>query len=78
MELRVYDDDSEINDTVYVTKITEYPESPQDNSIEVSNKTISTSSVSFQSILDRIVNTVSMVDQKKAIYEKADAISATG
>lgn len=75
---RVYDPDLDVNDTMYVDKITRYLDDSAKDTVEVTTQSVTLSNVSLSSILSRMTQLSDLIKQKNSIYERAGAISPTG
>lgn len=76
-KIRIYDPQLKINDNVYVSKITRVLDDPSKSSIEISNEQVDVSS-NFDSIFSRINDIAKVVQQKKTMYDRAEAINSSG
>lgn len=74
---RIYDEELEINDIVYVSKIREYLDREDQGDVEITNEEISISS-SFDSIFSRITSIADLIEQKQTIFKRAEAIQKDG
>lgn len=77
-QIRLYDPDIPINDIVYTDKVTLYLDDPKNNKATITNQDVSMTGVSMDSILSRIANLANLVDQKNALYERAQVIGSNG
>ena len=75
---RIYDTELDVNDVVYVTKITRYLDDPKKDTVEISNEDITLSGKTFDSILGRITRLADLIDQKNSLFSRAEAISGDG
>lgn len=63
---------------MYVSKVTHHPDTPEKNSIEISNEYINIQGKTFDSVLTRITQLADILNVRKGIYNRADAIGANG
>ncbi len=77
-QIRLYDPDLQVNDLVYVKKITMHLDDPRKDTIELSNESILLQGKSLESILSRISLAAEGMQQKKSLYDRAAAIGADG
>lgn len=78
MQVRIYDDKVEVNDIVYVNKVTEYLDKWWQDKVELTNQSITVSGRSLDSILQRITSVVDEVNSQKDVFKKANALSSDG
>ena len=78
MALRIWDERLRLNDHAYVTRLTEYPEAPQRDSITISNDLSSVGGLSLDGVIARITGIAEIVNNKKSLYDRAKAISDDG
>ena len=78
MALRIWDERLRLNDHAYVTRLTEYPEAPQRDSITISNDLSSVGGLSLDGVIARITGIAENVNNKKSLYDRAKAISDDG
>lgn len=76
--VRLYDEDIGINDYLYVSKIQEYPENASKNTIELSNEYLKIQGKTFDSVLTRITQLADILQRKKSVYDRSEAISTSG
>ena len=76
-KVRIYDPELEINDTVYVNKITRYIDRKDQGSVEITNEEVNISA-SFDSIFSRITSVANLIEQKQTLFERAEAITSEG
>ena len=75
---RVYDPSLNVNDILFVSKITRYLDDSSKDTVEVTNESVTLSGVSLDTILSRMTALSDMLQQKKTVYERAGAISDAG
>lgn len=78
MNIRLYDPDLKVNDVVFISEISNCLDAPENDTVKLSNEDLSISGVTFASILSRMTRLADLIDQKNALYERADAISGDG
>jgi len=78
MQVRVYDPDLGVNDTVYVSGVSLYLDSPKDDTVELSNEDLTITGLTFDSILSRMTKLADLIDQKNSLYDRAQAITKDG
>lgn len=78
MALRIWDEALSLNDTAYVTKLVEYPETPEKDSITISNDLSSVGGLSLDGVIARITGIAEIVNSKRSLYDRAKAISGDG
>lgn len=78
MALRIWDEALSLNDIAYVTKLEENPESPEKDSVTISNDLTSIGGVTLDGIISRITGIAEVLNRKKALYDRTKAISADG
>lgn len=76
-KIKIYDPQLNVNDEVYVSKITYYLDDLKRSSVEISNEQVNVSS-SFDSIFSRITSLADIIQRKKTLYDRAQAISSGG
>lgn len=76
--IRLYDPDLEINDLVYVNKITEYVDDLSKSSVDITNEDVIITGSSFSSIFSRITNIANLLEQKRSIYDRAESFKSDG
>jgi hypothetical protein len=76
--LRVYDEELQLNDYVYVNKTVEYPEKRTKDNVEISNEYLNTQGKTFDSVLSRITQLADILNVRKSVYERADVITGAG
>lgn len=76
--IRVYDPDLGVNDFAYVSGITAYLDSPENDTVEISNKDITLSGLTLDSVLSRITKLADLIDQKNSLYDRSQAITKDG
>lgn len=77
--IRLYDPYLNINDLVYIKKITRVYDSPWDDKVEIANeKDIVISGKNLSSTLSRISSVASSLEQNQSLYERAKAITSSG
>lgn len=78
MALRIWDEALNLNDWAYVTKTIEHPETPHKDAITITNDLSSVGGLSLDGVIARITGIAEIVNQKKALYDRAKAISGDG
>ena len=78
MALRVWDEALSLNDMAYVTKLVEHPETPEKDTITISNDLTSIGGTSLDGIIARITGIAEVLNQKQALYDRSQAISPDG
>lgn len=78
MALRIWDEQLRLNDWAYVTKLVEYPKTPEKDSITITNDLTSIGGLSLDSVIARITGIAETLSQKKALYDRSQAISPDG
>ena len=78
MQVRLYDKELGVNDLVYISKVIEYPDDESKDEVELSNKPISLTGLTLDSVLSRMADLANMLQQKNAVYKRAEAINADG
>lgn len=76
--VRVNDDELEVYDNLFITKITIGVDHLDEGSIEVSNRDITLNSNDLGALLSRMSQLADLIDQKNALYERAKAIQKNG
>lgn len=76
MKGRIYDPDIQVNDMVYVSAVETCFDRRQDDSIEISNEDLALADVSFESMLTRMTMLADLIEQKNALFSRAEAIGA--
>ena len=75
---RLLDEDIEVYENLFVTKVTIGIDNEKQGSIEVSNEDIALSANDLGSLLSRMSQLADLIEQKNALYERAKAITASG
>lgn len=78
IKARVYDPDLGVNDVLFVSGYSYYLDSEKDDTVELSNEDITITGVTFDSILSRMTRLADLIDQKNALYARAEAITKDG
>lgn len=78
MALRIWDEALSLNDIAYVVKLEENPETPEKDSLTISNDLTSIGGVTLDGIISSITGIAEILNQKKALYDRSRAISADG
>lgn len=78
MALRIWDEQLKLNDWAYVTKLVEMPETPEKDSITITNDLSSVGGLSLDSVIARITGIAETLRQKKTLYDRSQAISQDG
>ncbi|MBP3638119.1 MAG: hypothetical protein J6K13_11235 [Clostridia bacterium] len=77
--VRLYDVELEINDIVFVKRITRYLDDPTKSTVEISNEDIILQGQTLDSILSRITQIADLIDQKGNLLNRvSDTISSDG
>ncbi len=76
-KVRLYDPELDVNDIVYVEKIERYIDRKDQGSVEITNEEVDISA-SFDSIFSRIASVADLVEQKKTLFKRAEAITSDG
>lgn len=76
--VRVLDPKLQVNDLVFVIKITDYLDDLSKGSAEISNDELSISGKSFDSVLSRISQLADLIDQKNTLFSRAESIGKDG
>lgn len=75
---RVYDSELEVNDILFIDKVTDCIDNVLEGSVNVSNDDLSITGKTFDSILGRITQLADLIDQKASLYNRAEAIGGDG
>lgn len=75
---KLYDRELQVDDKLFIKKITYGVDNKQLGTIEVSNEDISLTGSDLGSLLSRMSQLADLIDQKNALYERAKAISESG
>lgn len=75
---RIHDDELDVNENLFITKITIGIDNEDDGSVEVSNRDITINSNDLGSLLSRMSQLSDLIEQKNTLYERAKAISQNG
>lgn len=78
MKARVYAPDIQINDIVYVSAVDCCIDNEQDDSVEISNEDLTLTDVSFESMLTRMTRLADLIEQKNALFSRAESIGSDG
>ena len=73
---KIYDKELDIDDKMFIKRITYGVDKKNTGTIEVSNQDITLSSSDLGSLLSRMSQLADLIDQKNALYERAKAISS--
>lgn len=76
--VRIYDPDLGLNDIVHVEKITRHLDNSASDTVEISNKTIDVGGMTFQTIVSRMAQLSTLLEEKNSVYERASNITASG
>ena len=76
--VRTNDDDLDIHENLFIQKITMGIDHKDVGKIEVSNEDITLSSNDLGSLLSRMSQLADLIEQKNALYNRAEAISRSG
>ena len=77
-QVRIYDPKINVNDIVYVKKITKYLDTPWKDKVELTNESITLSGKSLDSILQRITSVASEMEARKDVFQRANALTKEG
>jgi hypothetical protein len=72
---RIHDDDLEVHENLFITKITIGVDNEDDGSIEVSNKDLTINANSLGALLSRMSQLADLIEQKNTLYDRAQAIT---
>lgn len=75
---RIFDAELELNDIVYIDKVTDCLDDPASGTVNISNDDLSITGKTFDSILSRITQLADLIDQKASLYNRAQAIGSDG
>ena len=75
---KIHDDELEVDDKMFVKKITYGVDDKSLGSIEVSNQDITLTGNDLGSLMSRMSQLADLIEQKNALYERAKAISSSG
>ena len=75
---RVHDDELDVHDNLFVTKITIGVDDESAGSIEVSNKDITLNTNDLGALLSRMSQLSDLIEQKNTLYDRAKAIQKNG
>lgn len=75
---RLYDEDLDVDDAMFITKVTYGVDKKNLGSIEVSNQDITLTGNDLGSLLSRMSQLADLIEQKNALYERAKALTADG
>ena len=76
--LRIWDEALVLNDQAYVSKLVEHLDAPEKDSVTITNDLTSLGSVSLDNIISQITGIAENVRNKKALYDRAQAIGSNG
>ncbi len=76
--LRIWDEALSLNDQAYISKLVERLDAPEKDSVTITNDLTSLGSVSLDSIISQITGIAENVRNKKALYDRAQAIGSNG
>lgn len=76
--LRIWDEALALNDQAYISKLVERLDAPEKDSVTITNDLTSLGSVSFDNIISQITGIAENVRNKKALYDRAQAIGSNG
>ena len=76
--VRTNDDELDIHENLFVTKIVSGIDEKKFGTIDVSNQDITLSTSDLGSLLSRMSQLADLIDQKNTIYNRAEAISKSG
>ena len=76
--VHLYDNELDVNDFVHVSSVTKYLDSPEKDTVELSNEPLSLTSITVDSILSRMVQLSDLIDQKNSLYSRSEIISSEG
>ena len=75
---KIHDEDLEVDDNMFIKKVTYGVDNRSLGSIEVSNQDITLTGNDLGSLISRMSQLADLVEQKNALYERAKAISNSG
>lgn len=75
---RIYDPELQVNDILFIDRITETLDNDTEGSITISNDDLSITGKTFDSILSRMTQLADLIDQKASLYNRAEAIGGDG
>ena len=76
--LRIWDEALSLNDQAYVSKLVERLDAPEKDSVTITNDLTSISGVSLDNIISQITGIAEVVNNRKALYDRAKAIGSYG
>lgn len=77
-KIHLLDEETDVNDIVYVSKRSLCLDQPRKDRVEISNEGLVSSVNSFEQVLGRMTQLADIVDQKSTLYDRAKAISSQG
>ena len=78
MQVHLYDDDMDVNEIVFISETSRVLDDPVKDDVTLSNQDIRIQGVTLDSILSRMSKLADLVDQKNALYERANSINSDG
>lgn len=72
-----WDEALSLNDTAYVTKLVEYPETPEKDSITIPNDLSSVGGLSLDGVIARITGIAEIVNSKRSLYDRPKPFRVT-
>ena len=72
---RIHDDELEVNENLFITKITIGVDNEDEGSIEVSNKDLTINANTLGALLSRMSQLADLIEQKNTLYDRAQAIT---
>lgn len=78
MKSRVYDNDLGVNDIVYISRVVRILDDCSQDTAQISNEDIRLSGQTLDSILSRMTDLSNLIEQKNALFSRAEAITQDG
>lgn len=76
--VRVHDEELQVDDRLFIKKISYGVDDDSNGSIEISNEDITLTGSSLSTLVSRMAQLADLIDQKNTLYERAKAISGDG
>lgn len=77
-QVRIYDPLIGVNDLVYIKKIQLHLDEPDKDTVELDNASIVVGGKSLDSVLQRVTELATALDQKQSLYDRAKAVNHDG
>lgn len=78
-KVKILDEALGIKDVAYISKRTMYLDDPRKGSVEISNEDlISATAKNFETVMSKVTHIADVVEQRNALYERAQVINANG